>query len=342
MVQTVNDFQHAESCLKKGEEPAAEKIYLQCICNEDYGPLAYYRLGEIYNRRGEIDKALQAHKNAFRRDRQLARRLTNSDHPNHDYVFETTTDTKVERCTLCGTEGKGHSVYNLMTDIGFVAGFNPVRLWMYCDDCHHLFAGNRPSDLGGVLSASNPGHYQSPRQQYFSIMSDILNKISLHAEGTDFLEIGVGAGEMIAVAKEMDFNVTGIEIRPSYARSVSEIFDIDVRAVGFEEFQSEINYDVICMGDVIEHVIDPIQTLKKAAGLLKKRGILWISTPNFESAVARALKDQNPMWRTTQHLNYFSYASLKRVLHQLGFQPLNYQVSNRYVGSMEIIAKKSD
>ncbi|HET7629637.1 MAG TPA: class I SAM-dependent methyltransferase [Bacillales bacterium] len=335
-----NEFELAEKHLRNTDDVSAETCYLKCLADDYYGPVAYYRLGEIYNRQGKIEDAQRSHKNAFLRDSRLARRLTNADHPHHDFEYTKAVQHITEECPLCRRQGQTHSVYNVITDIGFVPGFDPIKTWKYCDECHHIYTERYPNDLSGVLSASNPGHYQAPRQHYFPTMSGILNDILPYAPGNQLLEVGVGSGEMIAVANEMHFQATGIEIRPSYAKAVSETFGIPIKAVGFEDFETDQTFDVICMGDVIEHVTDPVQVLKKAKSLLNAQGVLWISTPNFESATAKVLKDQNPMWRTTQHIHYFSFASMKTVLQQLDFRVVKYNVSNRYVGSMEIIAQK--
>ena len=62
-------------------------------------------------------------------------------------------------------------------------------------------------------------------------------------------------------------------------------------------YETAKQYDVIVMGDVLEHVIEPVKVLKKVKQMLKKDGILWISTPNYNSAYARMEKFTHCMWR---------------------------------------------
>jgi hypothetical protein len=46
------------------------------------------------------------------------------------------------------------------------------------------------------------------------------------------------------------------------------------------------------------------------------------------------------MWRVIEHINYFSYDSLSKLLESKGFEILDYRISRRYNDSMEIIARK--
>ena len=109
-------------------------------------------------------------------------------------------------------------------------------------------------------------------------------------------------------------------------------------------FEIEKNnlFDIIILGDVLEHVSNPIKMLKKVYSLLNNQGIVWISTPNFESAYSYILRDKDPMWRVCEHLNYFSYRSLKKILEKIGFDIVDYKFSQHYNGCMEVSAIKID
>ena len=61
---------------------------------------------------------------------------------------------------------------------------------------------------------------------------------------------------------------------------------------------------MVIMGDVLEHVSDPVRAVEKAHELLEDDGALWISTPNFESAFSLVADHDDPMRRQQYHLNY--------------------------------------
>ena len=94
------------------------------------------------------------------------------------------------------------------------------------------------------------------------------------------------------------------------------------------------------MGDVIEHVTDPEKALRNAYDLLEEDGVLWLSTPNFESSFSRMMKFHDPMWLEPYHISYFNRAGLEALASKCGFILREYSVSQRYNGSMELILTK--
>lgn len=332
----VSVFNQAEQLLEQHRDKDAFGLYFELRDSGRMAPLAYYRMGEILNRLQQIDESLDCHRTAFELDECLTRGITCNDHPCYDYRYGFVEQTHVTQCPMCGQEGQKHSCYNAITNPSFTPGFDPIRLWMYCDSCHHIFASNYPTDLGSVLRGTSHGSHLSPNPAIFPALGRILSNIKRAAPGNRLLEIGVGAGEMAAVAKEFLFDVTGIDIRPAYADAVSKMLDIPVHAVDFLYFESEQPFDVICMGDVLEHTTEPVRMLLRTVSLLSPGGVLWISTPNFESAFSQAMKDNNPQWQACEHLNYFCYRSLQAMLQSMGMTVVDYAVSRHCPGTMEL------
>jgi len=339
-VDPVSTFNKAEQLLQYGHYESAFDLYFEIRNAGRMAPLAYYRMGQILNRRGQVDESLDCHRAAFELDPLLSRSVTENDHPCYDYRYGFVEQTHITHCPLCGQEGRKHSCYNAITKPDFTPGFDPIRLWMHCDACHHIFASNYPTDLGAVLRSHAHDSHLCPRHEVFPALGRILSNIRKRTPGNRLLEIGVGAGEMAAVAKEFLFDVTGVDIRPAYADAVSRTLDIPVCACDFLEFEADAPFDVICMGDVLEHTTEPVRMLLKAISLLSPNGVLWISTPNFESAYSHLMEDDSPLWRACEHLNYFCYRSLKSMLESMGMDVVDYAISRHCLGTMEITAVK--
>lgn len=337
-IDTVSVFNKAEEMLDQGRDPEAFVLYSDLRAAHHLAPLAFYRMGEILNRQGKPAEAMKHHRQAFELDPHLARGVNDTDHPCYDYVYDFVEQINITTCPMCGSEGEEHSCYNAVTKPDFTPGFDPIRMWMYCDDCHHVFAANYPSDLGKVLRGHAHVSHLSPRHEVFPALGRVLSNIRKKAPGNKLLEIGVGAGEMAAVAKEFLFDVTGVDIRPAYAEAVSKMLDMPIHAGDFLDYETNEKFDVICMGDVLEHTTEPVRMLRQAVSLLSKGGVLWISTPNFESAFCRVTCDQSPLWRQCEHLNYFCYRSLKAQLESMGATVVDYAISRHCLGTMEITA----
>jgi len=333
-------FAQAEETLKQGNDVQAAQLYAQLLQVGGLTALSAFRLGEIFNRLGQLDKALEAHRVAVETDPHLAQRITPEDHRYHNYVYEPATEIAVPNCTLCDKPGKLHSVYNCLTNADFLPGFDPIRSWLYCPSCDHIWASAYPDDMGGILTASTPEFHEKPNARFLVNIGRSLQEVVARAPELTMLEVGCGAGEYTAAAAEMGFKVEGVELRPAYAAAVAELAGVTVHTCDFMAFPEERKYGVIAMGDVLEHFSNPpADVMIKARDLLVPGGLMHISTPNFRSAFARITADKDPMWRVVEHLNYFSRQSLELLLDACGLEMVHYEISPRYNGSMEIIAK---
>lgn len=333
-------FMSAERLLSEYLDEQAKDTYLKLLDDKDFAPLAYYRLGEIENRNKNIEKSYYYHKQAFGLDKSLSSKITTPDHPHHNYEYHNTAEIKIEKCPLCNNSTEPHSCYNTITNIDFVPGFSPIRKWRICKECNHIFSENYPKNIKEILSTTAPDQHLSPNTHLLPLLGNTLSEIRRFTKGDRLLEVGTGAGELTSVAKELLFDITGIEIRPIYAKNVSDRLNIPIYSIDFMDFETDNLFDIIILGDVLEHVSNPIKMLEKAYNLLDKEGVIWISTPNFESAFTHIMKDKDPMWRVCEHLNYFSYKSLKNVLEKIGFNIIDYKFSQHYNGCMEIHCNK--
>lgn len=107
--------------------------------------------------------------------------------------------------------------------------------------------------------------------------------LDARAEGA-LLDIGCGAGELMAQMRQLGWTCTGIEFDPAAAhvarrRSGAHVFgSLDEVADGAAE-----TFDAAIMSHVIEHVHEPGDFIAHAAGLLKPGGVLVMVTPNLRS-----------------------------------------------------------
>ena len=156
------------------------------------------------------------------------------------------------------------------------------------------------------------------------------------------LDIGSGSGFFLKRAKEKGWIVNGVE--PNYfAAKFSEKIGISVIPDFFQNIDIENmkKYDVINLFDVLEHVHNPIELLKKCHRLLKSGGIIVIEVPNdynpLQKIVQKSLKKEeywltiltksrNYNWASKiDHVNYFNFFSLKRLLTKLRFKVVYQQ-----------------
>lgn len=269
--------------------------------------------------------------------------------PHPQYIFKPSAQRKFEKCPICGGAGEPyHCAFSYrMSDFNYP--FQPFKLWMRCGDCKNLYSEQFPEDF---FELSDHHKEVTPSENSktavsnitsahtLSIWSDILNKLRRYTDKKALLEVGIGNGELLAAALEMGYDAQAVEIVEQGAQTVSDILGIPIWNGDFLNFSSDKTYPIIIMGDVIEHITDPEAALRNTYKLLDVDGVLWLSTPNYESSFTRLRKFTDPMWLEPSHITYFNYNGLEKLLQKCGFMVREYTVSNRYNGSMELIITK--
>ncbi|MFO1461742.1 MAG: class I SAM-dependent methyltransferase [Verrucomicrobiota bacterium] len=76
-------------------------------------------------------------------------------------------------------------------------------------------------------------------------------------------------------------------------------------------------FDAITLWAVLEHVPNPVETVEIASCLLKPGGALLALVPNLDSLAVRLLAGKY-RYILPQHVNYFSGATLRRLLSDAG------------------------
>jgi 2-polyprenyl-3-methyl-5-hydroxy-6-metoxy-1,4-benzoquinol methylase len=78
------------------------------------------------------------------------------------------------------------------------------------------------------------------------------------------------------------------------------------------------SFDAISLFDVLEHLLDPVATVRLCVRLLRPQGILFLYVPNYDSA-SRLLMgaDAHFIW-PTHHLNYYTPITIRDLMTREG------------------------
>jgi 2-polyprenyl-3-methyl-5-hydroxy-6-metoxy-1,4-benzoquinol methylase len=140
------------------------------------------------------------------------------------------------------------------------------------------------------------------------------------------LDVGCGSGRFLAKMKNLQWDVVGVEPDKKAAQVARKHFNLEVREGMIGEIRFPQNeFDVISMHHVIEHLYDPIETLKECLRVLKDGGKLVIITPNSRSLGHRLFKESWRGLEVPRHLQIFSSKSLKKCAEQAGFRAIQVQ-----------------
>jgi 2-polyprenyl-3-methyl-5-hydroxy-6-metoxy-1,4-benzoquinol methylase len=158
-------------------------------------------------------------------------------------------------------------------------------------------------------------------------------------------EIGCGIGTFVCLLQSLGFDASGYELSRSWCSFLKDKLDIKIYAEKFENtFDSDKLYDAIVLIDVLEHLYDPLELIKRISTRLKPNGFLLIQTPNFDPSknYISACNENLNFLRyllPEEHIYLFSRESIKKLLGECGFT-LFYNEQSIFPSDMFFIASR--
>ncbi len=148
-----------------------------------------------------------------------------------------------------------------------------------------------------------------------------LTRIAPYRQNNRILDIGCGAGRLLRVAAEHDWEAFGVDPAmqklsvetPDHVTVIPELLN----KAGFEpDF-----FDVVHANEVFEHIDNPVDLVEDILAVLRPGGLLVFRTPNHSSWTAKAVGQS---WRhfnvrKVGHVGFFSPKSARHLLNNLGF-----------------------
>jgi SAM-dependent methyltransferase len=141
------------------------------------------------------------------------------------------------------------------------------------------------------------------------------------------LDVGCGSGAFLARMRDFGWQIEGVE-PDSAAREAARARLTAVRggepggevriAGDLDDPSIEPGFDAITLSHVIEHVPDPVSSLRRCAELLAPGGLLVCVTPNSASLGARSFGASWLHWDPPRHLHLFDPATLERAVEEAG------------------------
>ncbi len=163
-----------------------------------------------------------------------------------------------------------------------------------CRNCGLIYLNPRPGQEEISKQYSAKYHIgkllgQEPKTEF-----EIEEEINKNAGRTDeivrqfgtrgkLLDIGCSAGFFIASLKRRGWDVTGIDISEWAGKFAREKLGLNVLTGSVEEIRINKQFEVVTMYHIIEHLPNPLKTLKRVQELIADKGVLVIKGPNLGS-----------------------------------------------------------
>ncbi len=200
-----------------------------------------------------------------------------------------------------------------------------------CPACKLVYVGNPPSaqELGALYdeayweSTDSPGYggYAAEGDRKRHHFRTLLDRIETIREGRGALfEVGCAYGFFLDEARRRGWAVSGVEPSRPAAGHAREALGLDVFEGDLEGARVPAeSQDVVAMWDVIEHLPDPLTTLRSVRRILRPTGILALSTGDVDSLSARIQGGKWSLFTPPFHLFYFSRRTLVDMVTRAGF-----------------------
>ena len=180
----------------------------------------------------------------------------------------------------------------------------------------------------------------------YEVTDHIMEKITQKKRKT-VLDVGCGEGFFLKGLETMgwqisgtDYSIAGIKLHnPSIAKKIR----IGPAENVLTELKKEnMKFSLINLGNILEHVLNPVSLLKMIRPLLLTNGILRVVVPNdvsgFQKLLKSAKRSRDSWIHPPDHLSYFNFESLISVLSfcryttvcKLGDFPIELFLLNKY------------
>lgn len=224
-----------------------------------------------------------------------------------------------------------------------------------CRKCGLIFTNPQP-DQKELTAHYDRSYYYSPkkdvndRSRYFDYnqrylggkekkrFKNIFEKLSkIYPDKGKLLDVGAATGFFVKEAIKKGWKAEGVEISKwacdwGKKNLKVKLLNGDLKS---QKLPSE-SYDCVTMLDFLEHVKNPLTELKEVCRILKKDGLVYIETINFDNLITRYLIGRNYVHMVPRlHLYYFGRKQIKKMLQKTGFQIVQTSFRSSSVGDYE-------
>lgn len=215
---------------------------------------------------------------------------------------------EAERCPISGDVGVPYGATVRFDDIEAFSVFK-------CGACGHVWMPGKAS-LADATAQGIVGRGDTTSAEW------VLNHLPPDVVSNDaarVLDIGCWDGEVLAGLPK-SWERSGVELNRQAAAAARKkglvIFDEPIEQCRLENAR----YDLVLMMDVLEHLDDPLFTMKKVAELLACGGSFFALTGNAKSLACRLYKGKWYYLNYAEHVASFSPSSLKITMEKAGLK----------------------
>lgn len=229
-------------------------------------------------------------------------------------------------CPVCGEVGQhlyekgGHQVHRCRNcGLGFVADLpSPDELErFYADNYYDRTSGDGDTEGLGYHTAYS--QLESGLKRTYADTFDALERQRPGQRFDRVLDVGCAYGYFLDVARERHApsELVGLDVTPE-AESIRERGHTFHHGFIEDVPLPESHFDLVFMGDALEHVRDPARVADRLTSVLAPGGVLVVTTVDFDAPLARLLGRHWRLMKPPEHLFYWNRRSLSLLFEERG------------------------
>ena len=172
--------------------------------------------------------------------------------------------------------------------------------------------------------------------------------LELIESGKCVLDVGCATGYLSRELKKKGCKTVGLEINPETAEEAKKYCDkVFTGNAETIELPYQKDFDVILFADVLEHLKNPLEVLKRFKNYLKKDGYIVISIPNVANWHVRLsllfgrFNYGSSCILDAGHLRFFTLSSIRDMLKKAGFKIVRLDITTNVIGAKKLPFLKS-
>jgi 2-polyprenyl-3-methyl-5-hydroxy-6-metoxy-1,4-benzoquinol methylase len=215
-----------------------------------------------------------------------------------------------QKCLICNSP-----------ELESLKGYEKHQLYQ-CKQCGFVFMIRIPTDA--ELQA-HYGMYAYGNEQYLSPVTIdsfniLLDEFEKYRKNNLLLDVGCGQGWFLETAKKRGWEVYGTEYSDQAVKICTNKGIIMKQGVLNPADFGNLRFDIVNSSEVLEHINNPLPELSNINSLLRSGGLLYLTTPNFNSYLRYKYKENYDIIEYPEHLSYYTPTTLHNVLVKTGFK----------------------
>lgn len=196
-----------------------------------------------------------------------------------------------------------------------------------CNECKFIFSKKIPSSNDLIKYYDGYGRSDYLSDVTIKRYNHLLDKFEKYRKTNKLIDIGCGIGYFLEVAKKRGWDVYGTEFTEE-AVQICETKGIKMK-MGYLNPSNYIKdeFDIVTSFEVLEHINNPREEIENFKKILRTGGLVYLTTPNFNSILRYKLQNNYDVINYPEHLSYYTNRTLNYLFEMSEFKKIKIQAT---------------